>query len=170
MADTLQESPHAAATPGKTNPDTMKIWARATALVQGTPRDLYALWRDVESAPRWQESIADVIATGPTTSHWALKSDGKIIEWDSEILADEPGRRIAWHSVGGNSNHTCEANFEAAPRGCGTIVTVLQEFRQDPSSVAAQSTFSHNLRARLIENLRQFKAFAEARDSWASAA
>jgi uncharacterized membrane protein len=170
MADILQKSPQSAAPSGQTNPGTMKIWARATAHVQGTPQELYALWRDVESTPRWQENVADVIATGPTTSRWVLKFDGKIAEWDSEIHGDEPGRRIAWHSVGANSNHAGEAVFETAPRGRGTIVTVFEEFRQDPSSAAAQTIFSRNLRERLIENLRQFKAFAEARDSWASAA
>ncbi len=60
-----------------------KTWVRASALVQATPADLYALWRDVESAPQWQELIADVIVTGPKTS--ALGDEdraGKAVEWD----------------------------------------------------------------------------------------
>src|SRR3954451_13483979 len=73
-----------------------KTWVRATALVAGTPAELYALWRDIESAPMWQEMITDVIATGPKTSHWVMKDGDTTVEWDSEILADEPGRRITW--------------------------------------------------------------------------
>jgi uncharacterized membrane protein len=138
-----------------------KIWARATALVQGTPEELYALWRDVESAPKWQELVTDVIVTGPKTSHWVMNADGKTIEWDSEILADEPGRRITWHSVGGDSDNAGEVVFERAPGGRGTMVFVLQEFRQGKVATAAQTIFSRNPKQAVIENLRHFKALAE---------
>jgi uncharacterized membrane protein len=138
-----------------------KIWARATALVQRTPAELYALWRDIESAPRWQEMIADVIVTGPRTSHWVMNADGQTIEWDAEILADEPGRRIAWRSVAGDSNNAGEVVFEPAPGGRGTVVIVLQEFRQGKVKTVAETIFSRNPKQAVIENLRHFKAFAE---------
>lgn len=138
-----------------------KIWVRATALIQASPADLYALWRDTESAPKWQEMIADVISTGPRTSHWVMNADGRTIEWDSEILNDEPGRRITWRSVAGDSNNAGEVVFDPAPGGRGTIVTVLQEFRQGKLTTAAQTIFSRNPRQAVIENLRHFKAYAE---------
>ncbi len=31
-----------------------------------------------------------------------MKSGDKTIEWDSEVFADEPGKRIAWRSIGGD--------------------------------------------------------------------
>jgi uncharacterized membrane protein len=138
-----------------------KIWARATALVQARANELYSLWRDVESAPKWQETITDVIQTGPKTSHWVMKAGDEKIEWDSEILADEPGRRIAWRSVAGESDHAGEVVFEPAPGGRGTIVIVLQEFRQGKVKTAAETVFSRNPKQSVIENLRHFKAFAE---------
>src|SRR5579863_8459894 len=142
MADALKDAPKVKATPSESNTGMVlnqrymapppekdgKIWARATALVQASTNDLYTLWRDLEAIPKWQEMIADVIVTGPKTSHWVMKADDKTIEWDSEILADEQGRRIAWRSVAGDSNHAGEVTFERAPGGRGTIVTVLQEF------------------------------------------
>jgi len=138
-----------------------KTWVRATALVAGTPAELYALWRDIESAPMWQEMITDVIATGPKTSHWVMKDGDTTVEWDSEILADEPGRRITWRSVAGDSNNAGEVVFDPAPGGRGTMVTVLQEFRQGKLATAAQTIFSRNPKLAVIENLRHFKAFAE---------
>lgn len=175
MADALKESPktetqssvsaaglsvsgHYAAPPKDGDG---KIWARATALVQASADDLYRLWRDIESAPKWQEMITDVIQTGPKTSHWVMKAGEDRIEWDSEILADEPGRRIAWRSVGGDSNHAGEVVFEPAPGGRGTIVIVLQEFRQGKVKTVAETIFSRNPKQAVIENLRHFKAFAE---------
>jgi uncharacterized membrane protein len=178
MANALKEAPRIATPPGESNAGIVlnrcymatpqdkegKIWARATALVQASPKDLYALWRDIDSAPQWQERITDVIQTGPKTSHWVMKADDETIEWDSEILADEPGRRIAWRSVSGDSNEAGEVVFESAPGGRGTMVTVLHEFRQGKMTTAAQTIFSRNPKQAVIENLRHFKAFAETGD------
>lgn len=138
-----------------------KTWIRASALIQSTPNELYALWRNLEFVPKWQEMITDVISTGAKTSHWVMSANGKTIEWDSEILADEPGRRIAWRSTGGDSDNAGEVVFDATPRGRGTMVTVLQEFRQGKLATAAQTVTSRNPKQAVIENLRHFKAFAE---------
>src|ERR1700712_2107516 len=68
-----------------------KLWVRTSALVQANARELYAMWRNVESAPAWQEQIAQVVATGERTSHWVMRAGEKTIEWDSENLAGGPG-------------------------------------------------------------------------------
>lgn len=175
MADVLKDSPSAVAPPSESSAGVVlnghymappvdkdgKTWVRATALVQASPAQLYALWRDIEGAPKWQEMITDVISTGPKTAHWVMNANGKKIEWDSEILNDEPGRRIAWRSVAGDVNEAGEVVFETAPGGRGTIVTVLQEFRQGKLATAAQTIVSRNPKQAVIENLRHFKAFAE---------
>jgi hypothetical protein len=106
-----------------------KLWVRTSALIQADPQDLYDMWRNAEAAPAWQEQITQVVSTGEKTSHWVMESDGKTIEWDSEVVADAPGKRIAWRSIGGDSDNAGEVVFEDAPGGRGTMVTVLQEFR-----------------------------------------
>ena len=175
MVDARKESPKAETPPNESSGGLVlnrgymvppkdgggKIWARATALVQASSQELYRLWRDIESAPRWQEMITDVIPTGPKTSHWVMKSGDERIEWDSEILADEPGRRIAWRSVGGGSDHAGEVVFDSAPFRRGTIVILLQEFRRSKVKTAAETIFSRNPKQAVVENLRHFKAFAE---------
>lgn len=113
MFPVLKEKPHAEEPPasgvvgvllnGRYSPPPEdkdgKLWVRTSALVQGEPDELYAIWRDIGSAPAWQEQITQVIVTGDRTSHWVMESNGKTIEWDSEILADEPGKRIAWQAL-----------------------------------------------------------------------
>ena len=149
-----------------------KIWVRTSALIQGSAEDLYSLWRDIEAAPLWQEQIERVTRTGETTSHWVMRraddnDDGqdkhtdKTIEWDSEILRDEPGRRIAWRSIGGESDNAGEVVFEPAPGGRGTMVTVLQEFRMGKLASAWETLVGRNPKQAVIENLRHFKALAE---------
>jgi uncharacterized membrane protein len=152
-----------------------KIWIRTSALVQADPETLYEMWRDVESAPLWQEQIERVTRTGETTSHWVMRSGGKdsggdkgknkdkdrTIEWDSEVLADEPGRRIAWRSIGGESENAGEVIFEPSPSGRGTMVTVLQEFRMGKLASVWETIVGRNPKQAVIENLRHFKALAE---------
>lgn len=138
-----------------------KQWIRTSALVQASAEDLYTMWRDIESAPLWQEQIREVVRTGPMTSHWVMTSGDKAIEWDSEILNEEPGKRIAWRSTGGDSDNAGEVIFEAAPGGRGTTVTVLQEFRMGKLASAWETLTGRNPKQAVVENLRHFKAFAE---------
>ena len=138
-----------------------KQWVRTATLVKGEPRDLYGLWRNVEDAPLWQEQIMSVSTTGENTSHWVMQTATGNIEWDSEILADEPGRRIAWRSIGCDSENAGEVVFEPAPGGRGTIVTVLQEFRMGKLASAWETVTGRNPKQAVIENLRHFKALAE---------
>jgi len=138
-----------------------KIWVRTTALVKAERERLYRMWRAVENAPQWQEQIVQVMATGDRTSHWVMRSGDKALEWDSEILGDEPGRRIAWKSIGGDSDNAGEVVFDSAPGNRGTIVTVLQEFRMGKWASAWETLVGRNPKQAVIENLRHFKALAE---------
>jgi uncharacterized membrane protein len=138
-----------------------KLWVRTSALIQSSPEDLYLRWHDLEAVPTWQEQITQVVVTGEGTSHWVMNSDGKTIEWDSQILADEPGKRLAWHSIGGDVDQAGEVIFEDSPGGRGTIVTVLQEFRMGKLASAWATLVGRNPKQAVIENLRHFKALAE---------
>jgi uncharacterized membrane protein len=138
-----------------------KLWVRTSALIQASADDLYAMWRNVEAAPGWQEQITHVTVTGERTSRWVMQSGEKTIEWDSEILADEPGRRIAWRSIGGDSDNAGEVIFEEAPGSRGTVVTVLQAFRMGKLTSAWETFTGRNPKQAVIENLRHFKALAE---------
>src|SRR5260221_5637698 len=141
-----------------------KIWARTSALIHADAHDLYRLWRDVEAAPLWQEQIEKVSRTGEATSHWVMRSGAKdkgedeTIEWDSEVLKDEPGRRIAWRSIGGESENAGEVVFEPSPGGKATMVTILQEFRMGKLASAWETIVGRNPKQAVIENLRHFKA------------
>ena len=142
-----------------------RIWVRSSVLILKDAQTLYAMWRDIEFAPQWQEHIVDVVLTGPTTSRWSMKTlnddDAKVISWESEVLADEPGVRIAWRSTGAEFDNAGEVIFEAAPGGQGTVVTMLQEFRMGKLASAWETLVGRNPKQAVIEDLRHFKALAE---------
>jgi uncharacterized membrane protein len=138
-----------------------KVWVRTSAIIQAAPDSLYALWRDIESAPSWQEQLKQVIRTGESTSHWVMCRGDKTIEWDSELLADEPGKRLAWRSTGGEVDTAGEVVFEPASTGRGTMVTLLQEFKLGKLANLWETLTGRNPKQGVIENLRHFKALAE---------
>ncbi|MFC6645308.1 SRPBCC family protein [Granulicella cerasi] len=138
-----------------------KVWVRTTALVQGTPQDLYALWRQVEKAPLWQEHVEEVVVTGVNTSTWTMKYGEKVHTSNSQILADEPGKRIAWSSVDTDPHEAGEVIFEPATGDRGTFVILLMEFRRGKLAAAWESLLGRSPKQRVIEDLRHFKAFAE---------
>jgi hypothetical protein len=78
MSSALKEKPHAEEVP-TTSPASVilngryvpppedkdgKLWVRTSALIQTSAHDLYAMWRNLEAAPGWQEQIKQVVVTG----------------------------------------------------------------------------------------------------------
>jgi uncharacterized membrane protein len=145
------------------NDEDGKVWARTSVIVQAHPRTLYEMWHDLEAIPAWQERMVEVRRTGETTSHWVMRDEpgDKVFEWDSEILADEPEKRIAWRSIGGDIENAGEVIFEPAPGNRGTLVTVLQQFRMGKLTRAWEAITGRDPKQSVIENLRHFKAMAE---------
>lgn len=138
-----------------------KVWVRTSAVIQADAHELYALWRDVTRAPQWQEDITEVVQTGDRLSHWVMLKNDKRVEWDAELVNDEPGKRLAWRSITGDLDQAGEVTFEPAPTGRGTMVTVLQEFRLGKLASFWETLTGRNPKQGVIENLRHFKALVE---------
>jgi uncharacterized membrane protein len=176
MSEALSEKPNAAPIPiattagvtvdGKYNPPPEardgRTWVRTSARIMAKPMVLYSMWRDAEKAPLWQEQIVSVTPLDENRTHWVMRSKDKTIEWDAEIMKDEPGRRIVWRSIGGDSDNAGEVVFENDPASRGSLVTVLQEFRMGKLDSLWQTITGRNPKQAVIENLRHFKALAEA--------
>jgi uncharacterized membrane protein len=175
MTNALREKPNAEALPqaasagviveGKYLPPPEdkegRSWVRTTAHVQADRQVLYQLWSDLENVPQWQEQIVNVTRTGERTSRWTMQAGDKTLEWNSEILSAEPGRRIAWKTIDGDLHQAGEVIFELAPGNRGTLVTLLQEFEIAKWKSAMATIGNRNPKQGAIENLRHFKALAE---------
>jgi len=140
-----------------------QTWVRTSAIIQADPSTLYAMWRDVEAAPTWHERVTEVRKTGEKTSHWILRDEPgeNTLEWDFEILADEPEKRITWRSTSGEPQSAGEVIFEPAPGNRGTMVTVLEQFRTGRIARLWETATGREPAQSVIENLRHFKALAE---------
>ena len=49
---------------------------------------------------------------------------GRSLEWDAEIVDDQPNSRIAWRSLSASAPHSGEVRFEPATGNRGTQVRV----------------------------------------------
>ncbi len=136
-------------------------WARSSVTILASAEELYAIWRDIERIPQWQDEIVSVKQTSPKTSHWVMQHGDKAIEWDAETLADEPASRIAWHSTGGDVDQSGEVIFETATSKRGTMVTLLMRFKLGSLERALAIITGRDPKQAVVENLRHFKAFAE---------
>lgn len=126
---------------------------------------LYSLWRDFEGLPRFMCHLVAVKSDGPR-SHWIARGPaGMQVEWDAEIINQEPGRLIAWRSLEGSQIATAgSVHFTPLPADRGTEVRV--ELKYDPPGGALggwlAGLFGQEPGAQLREDLRRFKQLAEA--------
>lgn len=140
-------------------------FAHTRQTILADPQTLYTLWHDQSAYPLWQEQVVSVTPTGSGKSHWVMgdpgNSDGKRIEFDSEITEDVPGSRIAWKSIGGDLEQSGEVTFAARRDGRGTVVTLIQRFKIGTVANAAAAVAKRSPAQTVIEDLRHFKSLAE---------
>ena len=133
-------------------------------IVKGGPPELYHLWADVESFPRFMKNVRSVTRIGDNTTHWVVEGPfGRDVEWDAETTRMEEGKRIAWNSKEGSDVKTSgQVVFTQMPHDETQVTVTLQVTPQGTLSGAVAGFFG-KLEGTLEEDLRQFKAYAEAR-------
>jgi uncharacterized membrane protein len=96
------------------------------------PQEIYSFWRNFENLPRFMEHLEEVQVIDEKRSHWKAKAPvGTSVEWDAEIVQDQPGELIAWRSLpSAQIPNEGVVRFTAAPGGQGTEVRV--ELRYEP--------------------------------------
>ena len=151
---------------GQLSPSQGLVKEQATFTINKPAEELYNLWHDVQQSPKWMEGIRSVTDLGNGRSHWVLDLPNNLAyQWDAEWTAEEPGKRLAWHTVGeGMAPAAGQITFEPAVNGRGTVVRVNQEFLLPGGklSAALSGLFSRTPGGFVRENLRHFKQLAEA--------
>ncbi len=136
-----------------------------TVTIDRPREELYAFWRDFSNLPRFMHSIQSVSIKDPTHSHWVIDAPaGQTVEWDSEIVKDEPGRSIAWRSLPDASvRNSGVVEFKDSPDGRGTTVTVTLVY--DPPAGAVGKViaklFQKEPKIQARRDLRRFKQLME---------
>ncbi|MCI0457490.1 MAG: SRPBCC family protein [Gemmataceae bacterium] len=127
--------------------------------------ELYRFWRNFENLPRIMHNLVRVTTEGKRSQWVARGPMGKEVEWDAEIITEEPNRLIGWRSLEGSEMATAgSVHFTPATGGRGTEVRV--EMKYDPPAgkvgVLIAKMFSENPAQQIQEDLRRFKQLMEA--------
>ncbi len=98
--------------------------------IQRPAQSIYDLWRGVENLPVLMTHLRSVTALDDRRSHWVANAPaGFAVEWDAEIIVDEPGQRIAWRSLeGADVDSRGTVQFVDLGQGRGTEVRVTLEY------------------------------------------
>jgi uncharacterized membrane protein len=137
-----------------------------TVTVERSRDEAYAAWRRFEEFPRFMAHLSEVRSDG-TKTHWVAPLPGGRgqLEWDAVTVADEPGRRVAWRSVGGAAvDNAGEVRFTDAPGRRGTEVHATIRYRAPAGRLgrAAARLLDPGFEQMVKEDLRRFKHVLEA--------
>lgn len=153
--------------------DDAGVSVNASVTVDRPPDEVYALWRDVERAPRYMDRISRVEALDETRSRWTATGPmGRSWTWESEVVEDRPGELIAWESLPGAElpNRGWVQFTPAGSDGRQTEVRYFVEF-DPPGGVigdAIASAFHDAPRDMIRGDLRRFRQYAESAAAAAS--
>lgn len=137
-------------------------------LINRSPADLYAFWRNLENLPQIMTHLEEVRVIDERRSHWAARlprvAGGSRLEWDAEVTGDEPNSLIAWRSVPSSDIETSgQVRFEPALGDRGTAVRVFMNY-VPPGGVLTTllAPLLNKGSLRLIrEDMRNFKRIME---------
>lgn len=136
-----------------------------TIIVGRSPAEVYGFWRDFNNLATFMRHVESVQMTGDNRSHWKVNAPGgNTVEWDAEIVDDQPNTRIAWRSLEGSDiSHSGSVRFEPAPGGRGTLVRVELQYAAPAGIVGANiaKLFRAEPGQQVEDDLRAFKQVME---------
>jgi uncharacterized membrane protein len=110
-------------------------------------------------------NVRTVTVLDATHSHWVIEGPaGQAIEWDSEIIEDERGRRIAWRSLEGASvRNSGQVEFLDSPDNRGTVVRATLTYDPPAGGVGKiiAKLFQKEPKIQARQDLRRFKQLME---------
>jgi uncharacterized membrane protein len=148
------------------DPESQAVEIVQSVTVMRPREEVYAFWRDLENLPRFMAHIASVETLSEGRSRWVAAGPGLApdLEWEAEIVQENPGRVLAWQSLPESDiDHSGHVRFIDAPHG-GTEVHARIAYRPPAGTVgAAVARALDPILGQLIkEDIRRFKHLAEA--------
>jgi uncharacterized membrane protein len=137
----------------------------AAVTVRRGVEEVYEFWRDFKNFPVFMRRLEAVEEIGGGRSRWRVRGPaGMPVEWDAEIISDQPGHMISWRSLPDSSVPNRGAvRFEPAPGARGTEIHVELSYEPPAGSLGAGVAwlFGTSPRQQVREGLRRVKQMLE---------
>ncbi|WP_313355598.1 SRPBCC family protein [Microbacterium sp.] len=121
----------------------------------------YNQWTQFESFPHFLDEVVSITQIDDTHNRWVVKVAGAEREFDAEITEQHPDERVAWRSVGGDTEHAGVVTFHKLDE---STTRVTAQIDWDPQGLlekvgALVGAGSHAVK----KDLDNFKKFIEGR-------
>jgi uncharacterized membrane protein len=142
-----------------------EAYVEESVAINRSPAECYAFWRDLTNVPRFSPTIQSVTALDERRYRWTARGPmGMRSEWTTEFTVEQPGEKVAWHTVDkGAFSHAGVVHFEKAPGGRGTLLRVSMHYRVPGGRTATTlaKLVGHDPQSELREDLRRFRQLLE---------
>lgn len=126
--------------------------------------DVYAAWRDVQRLPQIMRHLKSVTPLSGNRSHWvAQEFGGQAVEWDAEIINDQPGELLSWRSLP-DSEVATAGSVQFLPRSGGTELKVELQYNP-PGGIVGKGIaklFGESIAEDIRKDLQAFRDAMEA--------
>lgn len=144
---------------------TSAINIRTKFIVDKSREEVYSFWRNVENLPHFMRHLAVVTEKDSHHSHWVATGPGKLgtIEWDAEIIKDEPGSIIGWRSAPGSDIVTAGRITFEDTMGGGTMMEVIISYRPPAGYIGTGLAWILNpaFENMIRKDILRFKSYVE---------
>lgn len=137
-----------------------------TSVTVNRPRDqVYAFWRRLENLPLFMKHLKKVEVLDESRSEWtaALVGDVGTVTWKSEIVKDDPGDTLSWHSLPGSSLENAGKVTFSDAWNAGTLVDIVISYHAPLGLLGEKAGRLLNpLFEKMVEaDVRNFKRYIE---------
>jgi uncharacterized membrane protein len=141
------------------------VLVNETVIVNTNPATVYDFWSRFENLPRFMRHLESVTRVDDRTSQWVARGPARTrVQWDSEIVDDQPNRHIAWRTLPGSQvEHEGSVSFAVAPGGRGTQLSVQLCYSPPfgPGAVPIARLLGEEPQVQINDDLRRLKQLIE---------
>jgi uncharacterized membrane protein len=137
-----------------------------SVIINRPTEELYAFFRNFENLPRFMNHVKEVRVLDNERSHWCVKAPaGSDVEWDAQIINEEPGKLIAWRTIGdAQVDNAGSVRFLPGPgAGAATEVKVTLDYIPPAGKLGTlvAKIFGEDPKTQIHEDLMRFKELME---------
>lgn len=146
---------------------TPNIQVEKTVTIERSASELYSYWRNLTNLPNFMGHLKSVTNKNEagTISHWVANAPLDLkVEWDAEIIKDEPEHLIAWNALENADIANCGfVRFQPATGDRGTQVKVVLEYQPPGGALtnAIAKLFGESPQQQIGDELNRFKQLME---------
>ena len=146
---------------------TPNIQVEKSVIIDRPVSELYSYWRDFTNLPNFMGHLKAVTKKDEAgkVTHWVANAPLELgVEWDAEIIKEEPDSLIAWNALDNADIDNCGfVRFQRATGDRGTQVKVVLEY-QPPGGALTNviaKLFGESPQEQIGDELNRFKQLME---------